>query len=278
MSTVRRQFDARAPRFARHDVLVREIEQRLVQRLDPIRFAPTSILDVGCGAGLSHELLTQRYAQARWAGVDFSLSMLRRAAPGLRVGAAADALPLREGSVDLLFSNLMLHWHSDPLVVFGEWLRVIKAGGLLLFSCFGPDTLKELRTAFRQSWPQARPLPFIDMHDLGDMLVACGFELPVMDVEHLTLTYPDAQALLAEVRALGGNPRADRVQGLPGTQTAHRVLQALAAQRGADGRIALTFEVAYGHAWKPEATASSRDHNTVSLESLRASLPSQRRA
>ena len=273
--TVRRQFDARAARFAQHDVLVREIERRLVERLDPIRFVPTRIVDVGCGAGSSRAALLQRYAQAQWLGVDFSLPMLRGAATP--VCAQAHALPLPEGSVDLLFSNLMLHWHPDPPAVFAEWLRVLKVGGLLLFSCFGPDTLKELRAVCRAHLPQARPLPFIDMHDLGDMLVAAGFELPVMDVEHLTLTYPDAQSLLREVRALGGNPRADRAQVLPGTTAAHAVLRALDAQRGADGRMALSFEVTFGHAWKPEPAAASHDHNTVSLESLRASLPSMRR-
>ncbi len=272
--TVRRQFNARAARFAQHDVVVREIERRLVERLDPIRFIPTRIVDVGCGAGTSRAALLQRYAQAQWLGVDFSPPMLRGGAA--TVCASAHALPLAEDSVDLVFSNLMLHWHPDPPAVFSEWLRALKVGGLLLFSCFGPDTLKELRAACRAHLPQARPLPFVDMHDLGDMLLAAGFELPVMDVEHLTLTYSDATALVTEVRALGGNPRADRSPGLPGTQAARQFWNALEAQRGADGRIALTLEVAYGHAWKPQLQEASRDHNTVSLESLRASLPSKR--
>ncbi len=276
--TVRRQFDARASRFAQHDALAREIERRLIERLDLIHLAPTRIVDVGCGAGTSRQALTQRYPAAQWLGVDASLPMLRAAplAAPLRVCADARELPLPESSVDLLVSNLMLHWHPEPHTVFPEWLRVLNVGGLLLFSCFGPDTLHELRAACRQALPQARPVPFIDMHDFGDMLLAAGFEVPVMDLEHITLTYPDPRALLREVRALGGNPRDDRAAGLPGTRAAHRLVQALEAQRGPDGRIALTFEVAYGHAWKPAAAEELQEHHTVSLESLRASLPSRR--
>jgi malonyl-CoA O-methyltransferase len=184
--------------------------------------------------------------------------------------AEAAALPLADGRVDLLFSNLMLHWHPQPHTVFPEWLRVLRADGLLLFSCFGPDTLRELRQAFAAAGIGARPVPFVDMHDFGDMMVAAGFGAPVMDAETIRLTYPTPRALLQEVAALGGNPRDDRAGGLPPGRRARALLAALEAARAADGRIALTFEIAYGHAWKPQPRL--RRAASVPLEEVRAQL------
>ena len=287
--TVRRQFDTRAPRFALHDALVREVGRRLIERLEMIRVSPERMIDVGCGSGAARADLVARYPHAEWIGVDASTAMLRaspRAAwyrrlpmwlggrPAPLICADALHLPLATGSADMLFSNLMLHWHPQPHTVFPEWLRVLKTEGLLLFSCFGPDTLLQLRAACAQALPRARPVPFVDMHDFGDMMVAAGFATPVMDVERITLTYAGARELLREVRALGGNPRDDRAPGLPGTRAARRLVEALEAQRGADGRIALTFEIAYGHAWKP--APKNKGRTEVSLERLRANLPSRR--
>ncbi len=164
----------------------------------------------------------------------------------------------------------MLHWHPTPHVVFPEWKRVLRVDGLLMFSCFGPDTLKELRAAVKETLPHARAMPFVDMHDFGDMLVASGFATPVMDVETITLTYPDPRALLAEVRALGASPLDDRWPALPSGRQARRLLDALAARRDSLGRIPLTFEVAYGHAWKPAPRAVGV--SKVSLASLRDGL------
>lgn len=288
VETVRGQFEQRAARFAAHDALPREVERRLVERLDLIRLAPERIVDIGCGAGHSRALLQPRYPRADWIGVDLSPAMLAlgrsargwrarlqawRAPSAARVCADAGALPLRDGCADLLLSNLMLHWHPAPHTLFPEFKRVLRVDGLLLFSCFGPDTLKELRAACVQALPQARPLPFVDMHDFGDMLVASGFATPVMDVETLTLTYASPRALLDEVRALGGNPRDDRPQALPGSRQCHALLDALGARPAAGGRIAVTFEVAYGHAWKPQPRpprpiGSAR----IALDDLRAQL------
>lgn len=287
VETVRRQFDRGAARFAAHDALPREIERRLLERLDIIRVQPARIVDAGCGAGHSRGPLLQRYPAAQWIGADLSTAMLARistprgwadrllgrAPPVARVCADAAALPLADGSVDLVCSNLMLHWHPAPHTLFPEFRRVLRVDGLLLFSCFGPDTLKEVRAACTQALPQSRPLPFVDMHDFGDMLVASGFATPVMDVEVLTLTYPGPRELLRELRALGGNPRDDRPQGLPATRQAQALLDALDARRDAQGRIAVTFEVAYGHAWKPQPRAVTRGGTTaIPLSEVRAGL------
>ena len=284
-ATVRRQFNTRAARFAQHDALVREVGRRLIERFDVIRFTPKQILDVGSGADGARGTLLERFAESEWIGVDSSLAMLR-AAPALpwyrrwRDAAAgrrithvcADALhlPLADASVDLVFSNLMLHWHPQPHTVFPEWRRVLATDGLLLFSCFGPDTLAELRAACERALPHAAPMPFVDMHDFGDMMVAAGFAGPVMDAETIRLTYPSPQALLREVAALGGNPRDDRGPGLVGGRRARALLAALGDQRDAQGRVSLTFEIAYGHAWKPVPRV--RGQASVPLDDLRAQL------
>jgi malonyl-CoA O-methyltransferase len=287
VATVRAQFDARAPRFAKHDALVREVGARLIDRLQYIRLDPHRVLDIGCGSAAASPALAARYPSAFIAGVDLSEGMLRQHPPRLRerlprwlggdapARLAADAcrLPIAADSIDLVFSNLMLHWHPEPHRLFPEWKRVLRGDGLLLFSCFGPDTLKELRAACLRALPHARPMPFIDMHDFGDMMVASGFANPVMDVEVITLTYPSGRSLLREVRALGGNPRDDRFPGLPSGRQARNLLDDLGAQAKGDAPIALTFEVAYGHAWKPEPR---RPDASISVTAVRDELARRR--
>ena len=291
VATVRQQFDARAARFGESAALPREVGRRLVERLQYIRLAPQRILDVGCGAGETRAPLLVQYPRADWIGLDISERMLKAAAGGMRERAgrwlrgqashriAGDGgrMPFADQSADLVFSNLMLHWHPEPHTVFPEWKRVLKTDGLLMFSCFGPDTLKELRAAVAAALPDFRAMPFVDMHDFGDMMVASGFATPVMDAELLTLTYASPQDLLREVRALGGNPRDDRAQSLPSGRQARQMLSALDAQRADDGRIRLTFEVAYGHAWKP-APSAPRGVTAITVDTLRAELASRNRA
>jgi malonyl-CoA O-methyltransferase len=289
VTTVRRQFDARAARFGERAALPREVGRRLIERLQYIRLVPHRILDVGCGAGETCAPLVMQYPRADWIGLDISERMLKaakktdgmrgravrwlRGASSHRVAGDGGRLPIADDSVDLVFSNLMLHWHPEPHTVFPEWKRVLRADGLLMFSCFGPDTLKELRTA-AEALSDVRAMPFVDMHDFGDMMVASGFSTPVMDAEVITLTYASPQDLLREVRALGGNPRDDRAQSLPSGRQARQMLGALDAQRGQDGRIRLTFEVAYGHAWKPKPNSGSV--TAITVETLRAELASRR--
>ena len=292
IATVRRQFDARAARFTRHDWLPREIGRRMVERLELMRVEVRRIADVGCGTGGAYDDLRRHFPEAQWLGIDLSLGMLRAGPPPsgpvarlvqrlrplaqARVCADAERLPLADASIDLVFSNLMLHWHPAPHRVIPEWRRVLRVDGLLMFSCFGPDTLKELRRAVTAVEPRSRPMPYVDMHDFGDMLVAAGMATPVMDAEVLTLTFPDARAALREVSALGGNPRHDRWPALWSSRRAHALLDALDARRGPDGRIALSFEVAYGHAWNPQPRAVRT--NTVAVDDLRRDLAARRKA
>jgi malonyl-CoA O-methyltransferase len=290
--TVQRQFDLRAARLGPHDFLLREVSNRLIDRLNYIRLTPARVLDVGCGAGGSRRPLSKRFADAQWTGVDLSLSMMRagnarrgalaswldrvrwRARNSEQICAEASQLPFADATFDLVFSNLMLHWHPRPHDVFPEWKRVLTVDGLLLFSCFGPDTLQELRAASAEALRESRPMPFIDMHDFGDMMVAAGFATPVMDVETIRLTYGSAHELLAEARALGGNPRDDRARGLVAGTRARALLAALERRRDATGRIPLTFEVAYGHAWKPAPRSTTEA--VISLDRLRTGLAARR--
>ncbi len=271
LATVRRLF-SRPARIGGADFLRREIAARMHERLQLVRLVPRRVLDAGCGAGADLAALHRQYPAAHIVGVDAAHAMLAGAAgPAASQGslnrmlsrllpaktgvdlACADFanLPFGPNSVDLIWSNLALPWHPQPARVFAEWRRVLSVDGLLMFSSFGPDTLRELRSALAVLDGAPHVLPFVDMHDFGDQLVAAGFSTPVMDMETITVTYDSAAALLADARALGGNPLATRRRGLIGRGGWNQVLAALESQRRADGKLALTFEVIYGHAFRP---------------------------
>ena len=269
-----RALFAEPERVAGSDFLRREIAERMHERLALVKIVPQRVLDAGCGSGADLAALQKRYPAAQILGLDASVAMLaaaRGAAPPSSMRAlnqmlsrlmpakagvdllCADFgnLPFGPNSLDLVWSNLALHWHPQPDRVFAEWRRALRVEGLLMFSNFGPDTFKELRTAFAAIDESPHTLPFVDMHDFGDQLIEAGFSTPVMDMEKITVTYGTPEALLADVRALGGNPLATRRRGLIGRAAWQRVLAALDAQRGSDGKIGLTFEVIYGHAFRP---------------------------
>jgi malonyl-CoA O-methyltransferase len=232
----------------------------MLERLDYIRLAPRAVLDAGSGP--PRPALLRRYPKATHVALDLALPMLRR--PGFLsrmfraaaqpVCADMERLPLADASIDLVWSNMALHWLDEPLGAFAEFRRVLAPDGLLMFSTLGPDSLKELRIAAGAD----RVHGFIDMHDVGDMLLAAGFSAPVMDMELLNLAYPDAETLLADLRASGQtNARADRPRGLSGRRFASDL-------RGALGeRPQATFEVVYGHAWKPPPPKSDPQVKTV---------------
>ena len=270
-SRVRALF-AEPQRVAAADFLRREIAGRMHERLSLVKIVPQRVLDAGCGTGPDLATLQKAYPAAQILGLDASSAMLLDAkapAPAMRslnqmlsrlmpAKAGVDllcgdfgTLPFGPNSLDLVWSNLALHWHPQPDRVFAEWRRVLRVDGLLMFSNFGPDTFKELRAAFAELDESPHTLPFVDMHDFGDQLVEAGFSTPVMDAERITVTYGTVEALLADVRAIGGNPLATRRRGLIGRAAWRRMVDALEAQRGADGKIGLSFEVIYGHAFRP---------------------------
>lgn len=260
---VRRAFSRAADRYDEHAVLQREVGQRLVDHLDGIRMEPVRMLDLGCGTGASFEALGKRYPRARLTGIDIARPMLHQArsrAPWWRrklgLGAApalvcadAESLPFAPSSYEFVFSNLALQW-CDPARVFAEVARVLRAGGLFMFSTLGPDTLKELREAFATADAAAHVNTFIDMHDLGDTLVHAGFGDPVMEMEVLTLEYGSLGDVIADLRGIGAsNALPGRPQGLGGRERWRRVEAAYERHRR-EGALPATYEVVYGHAWK----------------------------
>ncbi len=293
-AAVIRQFDRLARRASAEPFLTAEVAKRMAERLDYIRLAPRHILDAGCGAGHAAALLAQRYKNARILGIDTSAGQLdqarrhwpeqgvkalwRKATGGPQVTwRLADALTVTlDEPIDLLWTNCMLHWIPQPHAAIAHWASLLAPGGLLMLSCFGPDTFKEVRAAAAQAGLEHAVLPFVDMHDFGDMMVASRLTTPVMDAEVLTLTYAGAQALVDDLRLLGGNPHRQRGASLTGKARWRRFLDALQAQATTDGRIALTAEVIYGHAWKP-LQDPQRGSMHVSIEDLAATLPSRRK-
>jgi malonyl-CoA O-methyltransferase len=259
---VRRAFERAAEGYERSAALQREVGARLLAHLDPIRVAPARLLDLGSGPGAFFEPLAKRFAGAEIVAIDLAFNMLRAAqrrmpwwrralsarAPRL-ICADAESLPLRGSSAQLVFSNLALQWCA-PAAVFAECARVLETGGLMLFSTFGPDTLKELRDAFATVDGGAHVNSFVDMHDLGDGLVQAGFADPVMEMEMLTLEYASVEAIARELKAIGGhNALPGRARGLSGRHRWARMVEHYERLRR-EGSLPATFEVIYGHAWK----------------------------
>lgn len=253
---VRRAFDRAADRYAAHDVLQRAVREDLVERLGWLRLEPERILDLGAGPGALAALLGARYPRARTVALDWSWAMLeegRRRTPGLAVvGADARALPFRPASFDLVASSLLLQWIDEPRAVFDAVRRVLRPRGAFLFATLGPDSLEELRRLFARVDAAPHVLPFLDMHVVGDLLVAAGFAEPVLDVTRIELVYPDLRALLAGLRGLGAtNHRRDRPRSLGGRGYWSRLEAAAREEARSGGGLRLTFEVVHALAWAP---------------------------
>lgn len=280
---IRRNFGRAARSYEQHDALQREVQQSLLERLDFYLETPARVLDVGAGTGRGTALLKQRYAKAEVIAVDLALPMLRAAKahsgwlkPFRRVCAEATALPFPDHSVDLLHSNLCFQWITDLAALFGECARVLKPGGLLAFTTFGPDTLKELRAAWAAADGHSHVSRFLDMHDIGDAMLNAGLRDPVLDVERYTLTYSEPRKLLEELRGLGAtHADSQRDRHLTGKAHYRAMLAAYEAMR-VDGRIPATWEVVTAHAWGPPPGQSRRmagggEMASFSVDSLRGS-------
>ncbi|HWA13348.1 MAG TPA: malonyl-ACP O-methyltransferase BioC [Burkholderiales bacterium] len=262
---VRRAFDRAAQSYDGVAVLQREVCDRALERLDLMRLQPRVIVDAGSGTGYGARCLVHRYPGATVLHLDIAEGMLRRArslrplpqrwfAPGRERFVCGDneRMPLREASAALVWSNLAFQWAGDLPRALAECRRVLHPGGLLMFTTFGPDTLKELRHAFAEAGGAPHVNRFIDMHDIGDMLVHAGLSNPVMDMEVITLTYESVAQLMRELKALGaGNAAQGRPRGLTGRRAMEQVGRRYETLRR-EGRLPATFEIVYGHAWKPE--------------------------
>ena len=253
----------------------------MIERLSLVRLPVRTILDAGCGTGHGARLLKQRYPGALVVELDLSEQMLRQPetrsilrwpwfGPSRRrraVCADFQQLPLDTASIDLIWSNLALHWAQDMAGVLAEAHRILRPGGLLMFSVFGPDTLEELRNASQGGTFHVNV--HADMHDVGDMLVNGGYADPVMDMENVTLTYADVHNLLRDLRAHGSiSLTGDQRKGLGGRRDYLRVISRYEQFRLDDGRLPANYEVVYGHAWKPEPRVSPTGRPVFDIRSV----------
>ena len=254
-AAIRRNADRASARYDDSAVLAARLRDELARRLDWISFVPGTVLDLGCGTGHGAAALAARWPRARVIALDASPGMLAQAArrdAGSRIErlcAVAEAIPLPDASIDLVYSNLMLPWCEDIDAVFAEIARVLAPQGLVTFTTLGPDTLVELRSAWRTAGGGDALHPFTDMHDLGDGLVRAGLAEPVLDVSRFTLTYTDVAAVLRDLRATGSqNAVTERTRGLTGRGRL-RALQSAYEEFREAGVLPASYEVVFGQAW-----------------------------
>ena len=260
-------FGRAAPSYEAAAALQQEVESRLLESLDYLDGrVPQVVLDVGAGPGRASAAMKKRWPKAQVVALDLALPMLREAKkktgwwrPFRRVCADAAALPFAEGSVDVIFSSLCLQWVDDLPATLAGFRRVLRPGGLLLFSTFGPRTLGELREAFAAADQVPHVSPFAHIQQVGDALIQAGFRDPVLDQDRFTLTYPDLPALMRELRAIGAtNALAGRRRTLTGKARFARAAAAYEPLRR-DGALPSTWEVIYAQAWGPAPGAPRRE-------------------
>jgi malonyl-CoA O-methyltransferase len=286
--SVRRSFERAASTYDAAAVLQREVERRMFERLDYVKLAPTAILDAGSGTGHGSRELARRHPDARLVSLDLALTMLQAARSPrswlqrigverspiiLPVCGDVERLPLKSACVDLVWSNVTLQWAVDLPQTFVELRRVLRPGGLLMFSTFGPDTLKELRAAYAKVDGYSHVNRFIDMHDIGDMMVRARLAQPVVDMEHITLTYATVRDLMRELKAIGAHTvTGGRARGLRGKAMLTAVERNYELLRR-DGLLPATFEVVYGHAWAPAGGPDRTADGRAVIQVRRRSAP-----
>ncbi len=269
---VRRAFDRAADSYQQYAVLQHEVCSRLLEKLEVVNVSPQMILDAGTGTGGAIPALFARYKKAQLVTLDLSEKMLQKANQqgGLLRSPQAvcgdiEQLPFADDSFDLVFSSLSMQWCNDLNAALLEAKRVLKPGGLYIFTTFGPDTLKELRHSWGNPDTDNHVNQFIDMHDIGDALLRDGFLQPVMEAEILTLTYDSVDGLMHDLKAIGANVTANisqdgRVKGLGGKSVLQSVRQSYEQYRQ-DDLLPATYEVIYGHAWKAVNETSESGKN-----------------
>lgn len=260
---VRSAFERASASYDGAAVLQARVRQELLDRLQVMRLEPRLVLDLGAGTGRGALALKQLYRGATVIALDISPGMLHEARRNSRafrrfgrVCGDALQLPLKEGSADLIFSNLMLQWCGELDAAIAEIRRVLKPGGFFAFSTLGPDTLRELRSAWSTADAASHVHAFLDMHDIGDALTRAGLAEPVLDVERVELTYPDVLSLVRDLKAIGAhNVASERLKGLTGRGKWRAMTHAYEAFR-CDGRLPASYEVVYGAAWGADARSA----------------------
>lgn len=251
-------FNRCAKQYEQAAKVQEEIGRRLFERLDYLKINPRYVLDLGCGTGLFSRELKKKYPDALVISLDLAFEMLKQTQKKQRLwrkwpltcGDMAH-LPFADGVFDLVFANQVVHWVNPLSTGVSEINRVMRADGCLMFSTLGPDTFTEIRQSFASADLFAHTNMFADMHDVGDCLMKERFLDPVMDMERLTVHYPNLQNLVRALKDQGvRNVNSARNPGLTGRQvwtTFEKAYQTLCAENGS---YPLTYEVVYGHAWK----------------------------
>ena len=272
---IRRAFDRAANSYDDAAVLQKEVCSRLLEKLEYIKLSPQLILDAGVGTGEAVAPLMKRYKKSRLVALDLSERMLAKALAHGRllrkpelVCADLEHLPFCENSFELIFSSLTLQWCNDMPATMEDFLRVLKPGGLLMFSTFGPDTLKELRSCWSQIDDAVHVNEFTDMHDVGDGLLQTGFADPVMEAETITVNYESVDKLMEDLRAIGANATAEGGRtGLTTPSVLTKLRRAYDVYR-MDMLLPASYEVVYGHAWKPAASQTEKPELRVNITEL----------
>ena len=281
-ANVRMSFDAAADQYDQYAELQRAITDRLFEAFECLRVNPENILDLGSGTGYGSRLLNKFFNKAHVYQIDLSRLMIKKSrekepwffSRNHFLCADAKQLPLPDNYFDAIFSSLMLQWCDDLDEVFREVRRVLKPGGLFLFSTFGPDSLKELRECWRMADEQVHVNVFVDMHDIGDSLIRHGLDSPVLNVEHLVVTYDECKRLMHELKNIGAkNINQGRRKTLTGKNRFTKMIKHYEQYRTGN-KLPATYEVIYGHAWRSETEKLNKVSNmqTVSVEELKRDL------
>jgi len=249
MSQVRSAFNKASSNYDEHAFLQKEIASRLDAKLEVISGKSDVILDLGAGTGLLSKQLSKRFPSSQLICLDFAQASLKHNPSNNKLCADAYQLPLADNSVDMVISSLMMQWCPDLKQLFSEIHRVLKNDGLILFSTFGPDTLKELKKSWSVVDSETHVNTFTDMHDIGDQMLGAGFQSPVMEMEKLTLTYQTVTDLLRDLKAIGAQTVNTRSKFLMGKDKFQLMIKMYEFYRK-DGKLPATYEVIYGHAWK----------------------------
>lgn len=271
---VRASFGRAAESYDAAAVVQKLVRDEMLSRLDLVKLQPKTILDAGCGTGAASHALQKRFKKSRVVSLDFAFQMLQKTrksgfAASLKqlisgaeqplLCADIESLPLADSTVGLVWSNLAIQWCNDLDMALQEFHRILQPEGLLMFSTFGPDTLRELRAATADDSNRTSVNRFIDMHDIGDALVRAGFTAPVLDVERYTLTYDDVKSVMRDLKSIGAHNATDgRARGLLGRGFLQK-LELGYEQFRSNGKLPATFEVVYGHAWRGQDKVKFED-------------------
>ena len=251
MSPIRPSFNKAASQYNTHAFLQDEVALRLSEKLNVISVNPKVVIDLGAGTGLLSSKLSQKLPNAQLICVDFAQQSLQSNPSQFKVCADAHQLPFADKSIDFIASNLMMQWCPDLKILFAECHRILKPGSLMLFSTFGPDTLKELKRSWSVVDSEPHVNTFTDMHDIGDQMLQSGFNSPVMEMETLTLTYDKVVDLMRDLKGIGAQTVRNRSKALTGKMKFSKMIEMYEAYRK-EGKLPATYEVIYGHAWKSE--------------------------